>query len=589
MDAQSNNSPMKTQKRTKHVFQTTTAIVLAGLMASAANAAVLMTETFNNGTPGTPLGGDTSDGLGFWFLGGGTPGNYGGSAGSANYHPSFNSLSYMALDFPKGSLTGVETYTNYTVNIGTITFGGYQAASSVLICPRKTGTQLGFGYDFRPNSATPTSWNVYYQPAEGSTAVLIGSLDGATPTLENLQIRVRGGTMQLYTNGVPFDPAPRLTQGAPGSGEYQRALELILNTLESAHVEAIIDDITLSTPEPQAPFVDPPGGTLLAYDGFDYAHGADLNDAAGGFGWAGAYKREQNTASAFLSALSAVGESPGFTHQNLVVSGNRASLIAPGTVAPDNSRRSMRWLDIDNFPAELKTPGDMVLRVTGGRMWISLLAQRVDTSKAGFFGVSLYSNLVETVFIGKSGAAGETNWRLEGKSPNTTGLSTVNADDLALLVVLIEWNHDGTVGDDGRPVTPDKMYLWANPDLATEPDVSTAAAVSTRNVLVATQNPHLWFNRVGFRGLTSGGVLDEFRLGTTFRSVIPLPTLAIHRSGNTVVLRWKTASGVVVKQADAVGGAAWLDVSEPPVVDGDDTVVTLTVGPGEKFFRLERQ
>jgi hypothetical protein len=209
----------------------------------------------------------------------------------------------------------------------------------------------------------------------------------------------------------------------------------------------------------------------------------------------------------------------------------------------------------------------------------------VDTTKAGFFGVSLYSNLVETVFLGKSGAANETNWRLEGKSPNTTALSTVNADDLAFLVVRIDWNYDGQVGGDSRPLTPDTMYLWINPDLRTEPDISTAL-VSTRNVTVTNQIPFLYFNRVGFRGATSGGAVDEFRLGTTFRSVVPGLLLSIARSGNSVVIRWKTADGATLQGSPTASNPTWTTVSATPVIEGDDSVVTLSDSGDAQFFQL---
>jgi hypothetical protein len=244
---------------------------------------------------------------------------------------------------------------------------------------------------------------------------------------------------------------------------------------------------------------------------------------------------------------------------------------------------------MDNFPAHLTSQSNTLVRATGEKIWMSMLAQQEDTTKTGFFGLSLYDNHIESVFLGK--AANSSVWRIEGKGGvNTTGLSTAPTDELSLLVVKIEWNHDGTVTETNTPVNPDKMYLWVNPDLSQEPDISMAT-VSERSVTVTNRNPYMHFNKLGFRGLTAGGVMDEFRLGTTFRSVVPTltttaPELSVARFGANLVIRWKTTPGFTLQSIGSLSESNWSAVTETATTDGDDTVVTVALDGQARFFRL---
>ena len=106
-------------------------------------------------------------------------------------------------------------------------------------------------------------------------------------------------------------------------------------------------------------------------------------------------------------------------------------------------------------------------------------------------------------------------WKIEGKFPNTTGLSTNLATNPALLVARLDWNDDGSLQEfyatnlstgvittNRVPVNPDRAYLWVNPDPnlpVPSPETATASAVGVRN---ATQRGDFLysFNRVGFRG-----------------------------------------------------------------------------------------
>jgi hypothetical protein len=286
-------------------------------------------------------------------------------------------------------------------------------------------------------------------------------------------------------------------------------------------------------------------GTLLAYDGFDYTEGAFLHEVSpGGFGWTGPYtKGEQygNTAAFIANPVYGANNAPlvlapGATHPLLHTLGNQVDTT---------DFRTMRYFDVDNFPAELKEGNGTLIRKTGKSVWLSAIMQQANEVDTGFFGISLFNNSSEVVFLGKAGGttAGAIVWKVEGKFPNTSGLTTKSPLVESLMLVKIEWNHDGTtyehyitnattqvITTNRIPVNPDKMYLWVNPNVdhpSATLDVATADAVSIRNSTATPtaanpNDPYLAFNRIGIRGQnTSDGRIDEIRLGTTFRAVLP--------------------------------------------------------------------
>ena len=77
-------------------------------------------------------------------------------------------------------------------------------------------------------------------------------------------------------------------------------------------------------------------------------------------------------------------------------------------------------------------------------------------------------------------------------------------------------------------------------------------------------------------------------LSTTVHIVVNAPTLRVSAISNQIVISWATAGGgyVLEKTDDLTAPAVWNPVSETSVVNGSQTSVTVSPGPGNKFYRM---
>jgi hypothetical protein len=82
-----------------------------------------------------------------------------------------------------------------------------------------------------------------------------------------------------------------------------------------------------------------------------------------------------------------------------------------------------------------------------------------------------------------------------------------------------------------------------------------------------------------------GGGGDVFLVDLSFRD-----RLKMTRSGQTLVFSWPAAAtGYQLEStANLESGVVWESVATPPVVIGDEQVVTVDIGPGSQFFRLRK-
>jgi type VI secretion system secreted protein VgrG len=66
------------------------------------------------------------------------------------------------------------------------------------------------------------------------------------------------------------------------------------------------------------------------------------------------------------------------------------------------------------------------------------------------------------------------------------------------------------------------------------------------------------------------------------------PTLAVLRTGNSVLLTWPVTSGGFVLEETQLQPNAWTNSSAPVVVQGSNNVATITTAVSAKFYRLRK-
>jgi hypothetical protein len=220
----------------------------------------------------------------------------------------------------------------------------------------------------------------------------------------------------------------------------------------------------------------------IAYEGFDYDAGTNLNGQAGGFGWATSWTN--------LALAIPVVSTPGMSYTGLSSSGGKADIIA--TTVSGGDCLVTRTLNT-SF-----TSGS-------GVVWFSFLAQKTGTTTR-FFNFSFYDAAgAERLKIGRNSNQAQTWFINDGNSSLSvnTGASCTN-----------ETLFVGKLTFDESTSNNDRLELWLNPNLALgESGLGTA--------FEATSN---WdFNRIrlaaGGGNNASGGIYDEIRFGTTFNDV----------------------------------------------------------------------
>ena len=90
------------------------------------------------------------------------------------------------------------------------------------------------------------------------------------------------------------------------------------------------------------------------------------------------------------------------------------------------------------------------------------------------------------------------------------------------------------------------------------------------------------------------GAMDDVRIYNRALSAIQVqalmgpPRLSIAQSDGSVALSWPAASiDFVLESSDSLAPANWTVVPETPIPNGNQNTVTLSVGPGAKFYRLK--
>lgn len=223
--------------------------------------------------------------------------------------------------------------------------------------------------------------------------------------------------------------------------------------------------------------------TLLFYEGFDYPPGS-LAGQDGGIGFTSAW----NTGTVVSNGLSYTDAN----NDTLVVSG-RAYGASSGT----------RFRSISNALSD----------ATSGTFWMTFLL-RPDAAGSGLYGgLSLFDGSTENLFIGDvvSGTVNSNRYRLQSYSPTSSAATSSQTqtnwapDQTDFIAVRLDLSASNE---------SDNIYMWVNPLLGTEPDISAALLSRTNRNARATRI------RLGHNFAVT---MDELRFGTTWSDVAPIP------------------------------------------------------------------
>lgn len=241
----------------------------------------------------------------------------------------------------------------------------------------------------------------------------------------------------------------------------------------------------------------------LLYDGFDYAAGESVIGKNGGSGnWApsdGAWRTTGTPSSTLL-----VGGSLGYTDTNgasLATSGNHLSVT---TAVTGGVYRNVSGISVTQEQGGTAT------------YWLSFVGNTSGIPVPGGTGVPYAALTLNTngdaFMVGAFGSGSQWRTRVgSGNYSSATGVPSSTAQ--AFVVVRIDVNLNGD----------DSIHLWLNPELGSEPTLSSAIS-STTGSYWSGESFLLSNIRVGTSGTGSLGItLDEIRLGTTYSAVSPIP------------------------------------------------------------------
>lgn len=319
-----------------------------------------------------------------------------------------------------------------------------------------------------------------------------------------------------------------------------------------------------------------PPEMALAYEGFDYPAGTDLSGQSGGEGWVTAWSTAPGDTATAVSVSYA--DSQG---NQLVTAGNRGFYTGQGGT-------SQPFREFATAGAGRGTDGTTT--------WISLLIQRSGPTVEGDniyprgANVAFFDGATERFGIGNPSGALDNfisiipSGTLENRRPASTSFS-----ELSFAVLRI----DHLPGNDNA-------WLFINPRLDMEPDISTVAAQTLGEF-------NFTFNRVRpFAGNPQTGrpyaelTLDELRIGETYADVAPhfaAPTIAFDITDARLIapgllrLGWPSLSGSHRYTVEQTSGlpAGWEPApgtNEWPVLA---TEVVLPISGAQKFLRVKAQ
>jgi hypothetical protein len=178
--------------------------------------------------------------------------------------------------------------------------------------------------------------------------------------------------------------------------------------------------------------------------------------------------------------------------------------------------------------------------------------------------VFITSNLTYTITVANSGPFNAPNVRMTNTLPVSVTLKSAATTQ-------------GTLSTNSSPITGALGNITnGTPVIVTLTVVPNALGTITDTVSVASDYPDPASTNNTFNAVTT---------------VLPLPILAIRRAGQSQLnISWPVALTNFGLQFNTVlnTGVPWTNVGTPPVISGDQNVVTETNSGGGKFYRLKK-
>lgn len=222
---------------------------------------------------------------------------------------------------------------------------------------------------------------------------------------------------------------------------------------------------------------------LLAYEGFDYAVGNNLNGLNGGSGWSGGWR--------FRTGFAVTVSSGSLDVPNLMKTGNSVTVQANGNQQPSYSRRLAAPVGLDDT-----------------EVFYSFVLQKTGQS-GRFGGISLADNAwngnfppFNNLFVGGGNNASTYGMGRTGGGIGVDSNLPITADS-ALLVVRAQYKAGN-----------DRFDLYVNPMLGGNLPATANATLEAFNAPITQQ---IYLNAAG------GWRYDEIRVGRTFGDVAPVP------------------------------------------------------------------
>jgi hypothetical protein len=271
--------------------------------------------------------------------------------------------------------------------------------------------------------------------------------------------------------------------------------------------------------------------TLIAYEGFDYTAGINLNAASaanGGTGWANAWGTSTPATTANLTVVAS-----SLSYSTLQTSGGALNVVASATTAlgyrdlaaARGADGTTTWISALGYGT---TPVSELNSTPGSGVGVGGSASMVRAVNFAFFDTSTTAT--------PATAAGSERISF-GEGTRVSGVALPDTDTWGILVAgsatnaATVWSNDpfntssfAVLRIDHGVGNVDTAYLWINPALGTEPTIGTADATTTGNFTFNRVRPFAGnANATQGNGVPGSGFWDELRVGETFVDIAPVP------------------------------------------------------------------